>query len=129
MASSLVFFLNFLALTSCISRLADTVVKRSSLNSTGTSIWLHSFWVKAFVFSACLPTLPSIESGKPTTICLTWCWLTILIIASTPAASSSRLIIVSGLANIPPGSLRATPIRLSPMSRPRLRVTRLQLLY
>ncbi len=118
MASSLV----FLVLAACIRRLADTVDKRSSLNSTGISVRLDSSRTKASTFSACLPMLPSIERGRPTIICLTCCWLIILVIASTSTVSSIRLIIVSGLANMPPGSLRATPILLSPISRPRLRV-------
>ena len=42
--------------------------------------------------------------------------------ASISSLSSLRLMIVSGLANIPSGSLRATPILLSPMSSPKLRV-------
>jgi hypothetical protein len=45
-----------------------------------------------------------------------------LVIACTSAVSLLRLIIVNGLANIPWGSLRATPILLSPISSPKLRV-------
>jgi len=122
MASCLTFFLVFLMLTACIRRSANTVVKRSSLCSTGTSVWLHSFWVNAFTFSACSPRLPSMECGRPTTIFPTCCWVIISVIASISRLSSLRLIIVNGLANMPSGSLRATPILLSPMSSPRLRV-------
>ena len=85
-------------------------------------MWLHSFWVKAFTFSACLPRLPSIKRGKPTITFLTCCRLIISVIDSTSAISSLQLIIVNGLANLPSGSLRATPIRLSPISSPKLRV-------
>ncbi len=123
-ASCLVFLPGFLPgfLTVCIRLLADTVDKRSSLKSTGTSVCLHSSRIKAFTFSACLPTLPLIEIGRPAIICPTWFWLTILIIVSMSAWSSLQLIMVSGLASMPSGSLRATPILLSPISSPRLRV-------
>ncbi len=40
-----------------------------------------------------------------------------------------KQIIVNGLANIPKGSLRATPIRLSPISSPKLRVLFTSRLY
>ncbi len=112
----------FLGLAARIKRLADTVVNRSSLNSTGTSVWLQSCRVKAVTFSACLPRLPSIERGKPTITCLTCCWRIISVIAATSAVSPWQLIIVSGLAKIPSGSLSATPIRFSPRSSPKLRV-------
>jgi len=122
MASSLAFCRFFLLVVACIKRLANTVDNRSSLNSTGTSVCLRNFWVKAFTFSACLPKLPFMERGKPTIICLTWFCLTILIMASISTVSSLQWIMVNGLANILSGSLRATPIRLSPISRPKLRV-------
>jgi hypothetical protein len=42
--------------------------------------------------------------------------------AAMSAVSLWREMMVSGLASMPWGSLRATPIRWSPISRPRLRV-------
>ena len=52
-----------------------------------------------------------------------------LVIASISAATLLQLMIVNGLANIPLGSLRATPILLSPMSSPKLRVVFASRLY
>jgi len=122
-ASSLVFFRVFFVRAACIRRLADTVVKRSSLNSTGTSVRPDKLRTKSFTFSACCPMLPSIKRGRPAMTRPTWCCSMISIIVFISRFSSVRSIIVKGLARIPPGSLRATPILLSPISSPRLRVT------
>lgn len=115
----------FLLPASCIKRLADMVDRRSSRNSTGTAVRRPSSRAKSLTFSACLPTLPSMDTGRPTMMLPTLlCWTT-LMIAAMSASSSLRSIITRGLASIPPGSLSASPILRSPTSRPRTRVIRL----
>jgi hypothetical protein len=98
------------------------VERRSSRYSTGTLIKRDNSVIKALVFSACKPRLPSMFMGRPASTSLTSLSRIISTIFPIVAASSARSTIVNGVARIPRGSLRARPMRLSPTSSARMRV-------
>ena len=100
---------------------AETVESRSSRYSSGAFTTLVSLSTNDLTFSACSPRLPESERGSPTMTFPTWSLSTIAAIVLMSSSSSLRSMIVKGLASMPSGSLKATPIRLSPISIPRIR--------
>jgi hypothetical protein len=120
--SSFSFSRFFFFRVSCINCLALSVVRLSSRYTTGIPVLFARTSVKPLTFAAWCPIVPSIVSGRPATIVPASFWLIRVIMASISWSRSVRSIIVRGLAMVPPRSLSATPILLSPMSSPRIRV-------
>lgn len=92
---------------------ASKVVIRSSHTITGNSVTIRNLEQNAFTLRAAVPTEPSIESGKPTTIAMAWRFAAkdaMLIGSSAPVAFIGSI----GVAMVPVGSLRASPILTSP---------------
>ena len=92
---------------------ASKVVIRSSHKITGNSVTVRNLEQNALTLRAAFPTEPSIESGKPTTMDRAW-WFAakdaMLIGSSAPVAFIDSI----GVARVPVGSLRASPILTSP---------------
>jgi len=121
-ASSFSFSRFFFLRVSRIDCRASSVVRLSSQYITGTSVISARAFVNCFTFSAWWPIVPSIVSGRPATINPASFCLIKVITASISRCRFVRSIIVRGLAMTSPWSLSATPILLSPMSSPRIRV-------
>ncbi len=108
---------------SFIARSAITVVKRSSIKVTGSSVLLRSISANSFVFSHRSPSVLFIFLGYPKTISDTsYCSHSSSIRAKVclNLFGLSRLIISTPCAVIRSGSETATPTVLDPKSSPNI---------
>ena len=113
----------------CVSR-ACIVVNRSSSSSMGKSVTAFKAAINACVFSVCTLSLPSKLTGIPHTITPTPRSLAIAASAATSLCKSRvRKYVSQGIAYSLNGSLTATPILLSPISKAIARFFIIPLLY
>ena len=99
------------------TRSASMVVKRSSSNTTGTSVFCFNSSTKRRVFSVCTESVPSKLTGRPQTISPASFSRTIFASASASvSALFVRKYVSPGRAKVLKGSLAAMPILLSPIS-------------
>src|SRR6266702_190334 len=94
---------------------AITVVYRSSTSRTGVGpSRATSDVAKPRAAAAAAPSCPDRPAGRPTTTSIAPCSATSA--ARVSRSPRPRRIVASGLASVPPGSHRATPIRAEPTS-------------